>query len=67
MRNKKEYFIFAKQDIREFKFHRYLIPDLGVMISGKFDLNHVVHASKDHYKKDEFEAIVKEAGLYILR
>ena len=64
--SEKELHSFVKVDIREIKFHRFIIPDLGVMISGNFDLTHIIHASKKHYKKDAFEKIVKDAGLFIL-
>ncbi len=66
LKNKRDFSTFIKQDIREMKFHRYLVPELGILIAGNFDLNHVIHASKKFYKKETFEAIVKGSGLFIL-
>jgi hypothetical protein len=54
-------------NIQDSYLTRLLVPQLGVILDPKHDNMHFVHASKEHYKKDEFEAIVKEAGLYILR
>lgn len=63
-----EYRRYCMYDIREQnRWHTYMCPALGVLISGNFDLTHIVHTSKKYYKKDEFEKIVKDSGLYILR
>lgn len=67
IKSKRDFYAFIKQDIREMRFHRYLVPELGIMISGNFDLTHIVHASKDYYKENEFEKIVKDSGLHILK
>ena len=67
IKNKKKLIDFIKQDIREMRFHRYAIPSLGILITGGFDLTHIVHASKIYYKKEEFEKITKDSGLYILK
>ena len=64
--SEKELHSFVKRNIREIKFHHFIVPDLGIMISGDFDLTHIIHASKKHYKKEIFEHIVKDAGLFIL-
>ncbi|QOL19983.1 hypothetical protein [Candidatus Bodocaedibacter vickermanii] len=63
----KEYQRYYLYDIREEnEFHDYIVPSLGVMVSGNFDLTHVVHANPQYFQKDEFEDIVKRAGLHIL-
>ena len=67
LKNKKMFDDFIKCDIREIRFNRYVIPYFGLTITGSFDLTHVVHANKKYYKKEEFEKIVKESGLFILR
>ena len=67
LKNKRDFLTFIKQDIREMRFHRYIVPDLGILIAGNFDLSHVIHASKNFYKKSTFEEIVKESGLFILK
>lgn len=55
------------QDIRELNSQTYAVPSLGLLITGNFEFTHIVHASKEHYKKDEFEKIVRDSGLYILK
>lgn len=62
-----EFESYSIQDIREVNSQTYIIPSLGVLITGNFEFTHIVHASKEYYKKDEFEKIVKDSGLYILK
>lgn len=67
MRFHKEYRRYYLYDIREEnEFHDYVVPSLGVMVSGNFDLTHVVYANPKYFQKEEFEDIVKRSGLYIL-
>ncbi len=68
---KKEYFRHCLYGIRERhnrsnKSRSFIVPSLGVIISSAWDHKHIVHASKEYYKKDTFEKIVKEAGLFVL-
>ena len=67
---KKEYFRHCLYGIRERDHHltnrTFIVPSLGVMVSSAWDHKHIIHASKKHYKKDVFEKIVKDAGLFIL-
>lgn len=67
---KKEYRRYYIKDIRQIGsgFYRsYIFPSFGVMITPGWNLTHTVHASRPYYKKEEFEKIVKDSGLYILR
>jgi hypothetical protein len=69
MSSYKEYNRYYLYDIREAPsvgFHEYIVPSLGVMVSGAFDLTHVVYANPKYFQKDEFEDIVKRAALHIL-
>lgn len=69
MRSYKEYRRYYLYDVRETHhrlFHQYVIPSLGVMVEGNDKLTHIVHANPKYFQKDEFEEIVKRAGLHIL-
>lgn len=69
MKSYKEYQRYYLYDVRETPgvgFHEYIVPSLGVMLCGNFDLTHVVYANPKYFQKDEFEDIVKRAGLHIL-
>lgn len=57
----------VKDGLKEKRFKNYLIPTLGVIVTSSFDFTLYVYASKKHYKKDTFEKIVKNSGLYILK
>lgn len=57
----------VKDGLKEKKFKNYVIPTLGITLSSSFDFTLYVYANKNNYKKDEFEKIVKDSGLYILR
>lgn len=67
LKDKKLYMDFILQDIREMRFHRYIFPDLGLTITGGFDLTHIVHANRKFFKKDIFNEIAKCSDLYILK
>ncbi|HCU06656.1 MAG TPA: hypothetical protein DIC42_03630 [Holosporales bacterium] len=68
--SKQEYFRHCLYGIREradnLKTRTFIVPNLGIMVSSAWDHKHIIHASKKHYKKDAFEKIVKDAGLFIL-
>ncbi|GEM_PF-2348305 len=69
MASHKEYKRYYLRDVSEtcpYYFQQYVVPSLGVKVKGAHDLTHIVHANPKYFQKEEFEDIVKKAGLHIL-
>ncbi len=63
---KKEYMRYCQYNIREKSAYSFFVPNLGVIITGGWNLTQHILYAEEIYKKEKFTKMVTDAGLFIL-